>query len=210
MSGRALLLLGFTTGLSGAMIPGPLMFFTVSEAFRRGQVAGVLVALGHLLLEAIFVVGVVLGLRDLLSLPSFRTAVAWVGGIGLILMGGLILSSVPHLSLPRRQEVVFRGGPLLGGVFFSIASPGFLIWWATIGVSVLLQGALWQGPGIALVSAGHATPDIGWLWFVAWSVERGRAYCTDRIYRLIMAGMALWLVFLGVRMAASGWYGSPR
>lgn len=192
--------LGLSTGLSGAMIPGPLMFYAISEAFRRGQRAGVLVALGHLALEAVFVAGVIFGLRDLLSLSSFRTAVAWVGGLGLIVMGGLMLSHVPRLSLARQQELSFRGGPLLGGAFFSLASPGFLIWWATIGASVLLQGALREGPGIALVSLGHATADIGWLWFVAWSVERGRAYCTDRTYRFIMAGIALWLIILGALM----------
>ena len=67
--------LGLSTGLSGAMIPGPLFLYTVSEAFRQGQVVGIKVALGHLLLEACFVVLVVVGLRDFLSSAAFRTAV---------------------------------------------------------------------------------------------------------------------------------------
>ena len=43
--------IGLSTGLSGAMIPGPLTLYIVSEAFKSGQAAGLKVALGHLLIE---------------------------------------------------------------------------------------------------------------------------------------------------------------
>ena len=194
---------GLSTGLSGAMIPGPLFLYTASEAFHKGQWVGVKIALGHLLFEAGFVIVVMMGLRDLLSLAEFRIAVAWVGGLGLIIMGGLILARVRHLSLAQRAEMTFRWGPLVGGAFFSIASPGFLLWWATIGASIFLQGALSGTTGIAMVALGHAVADLVWYWFVAFSVERGRSYCTDRMYRAIMALIALCLIGLGVGFAAT-------
>jgi threonine/homoserine/homoserine lactone efflux protein len=190
--------IGLGTGLSGAMIPGPLFLYTVSEAFRHGQWVGIQIALGHLLLEAVFVALVVLGLREFLSAPAFQAAVVAVGGIGLIVMGGLILAKVRRLSLARRADVAFRWGPWAGGAFFSVASPGFLIWWATIGASVFLQGALSGLGGVTMVWAGHAVADLAWCWFVAFSVEQGRAYCSDRTYRLIMGLIALWLLGLGV------------
>jgi len=190
--------IGFSTGLSGAMIPGPLFLYTVSEAFRKGQWVGVKIALGHLLLEAVFVALVVLGLREFLVAPTFRAAVVAVGGIGLIVMGSVILIKVRRLSLVRHADVPFRWGPWVGGAFFSIASPGFLIWWATIGASVFLQGALAGITGLTMVWAGHAMADVVWCWFVAWSVEQGRAYCSDRTYRLIMGFIALCLIGLGL------------
>lgn len=189
---------GFSTGLSGAMIPGPLTLYIVSEAFREGQAAGLKAAAGHLLLEAGFVVLIVLGLRDLLSTAAFRTAVVWVGCIGLVVMGGLILRRLPRLSLTQRAQVAFQGGSIAGGAFFSLTSPGFLIWWATVGASVLLEGSLNGAPGIAMVASGHALADVAWCWFLAFSVERGRVYCSDRTYRAIMGLAALCLVVLGV------------
>ena len=42
--------IGFSTGLSGAMIPGPLFLYTVSEALSKGPGVGIKIALGHLLL----------------------------------------------------------------------------------------------------------------------------------------------------------------
>lgn len=190
--------LGLSTGLSGAMIPGPLFLYTVSEAFHKRHWVGLQIALGHLMLEACFVAVVMVGLRDWLASATFQTIVAWVGGLGLIVMGGLIVTQVRHLSLARRADVTFRGGPWLGGACFSLASPGFLIWWATIGASVVLQGLLRGPAGVTMVSLGHALADLGWYWFVAFSVERGKAYCDDRTYRAMMAGIAVWLIVLGV------------
>lgn len=189
---------GLSTGLSGAMIPGPLVLYTVSEAFRSGQGVGLKIACGHLLLEAAFVTLVLVGLHDWLASPTFTAAVAWIGGGGLMVMGLLILKSARHLSLAQRADVAFRWGPWAGGAFFSIASPGFLIWWATIGASVFLQGALLGKTGLAMVALGHALADLSWYWFVAFSVERGRPYCTDTTYRMIMAGIAVCLIVLGL------------
>ena len=203
MEGLALFGLGLSTGLSGAMIPGPLTLYTVSEAFRHGQAAGLKIAAGHLLLEGVFAALVVFGLRDLLASETVRHTVVWVGAGGLMIMGGLILLRVRRLSLAHTATVSFGGGPVLGGAFFSITSPGFLIWWATIGTSVLLQGSLAGAGGVVMVSMGHILADIGWCWFVAFSVERGRVYCTDRTYRLIMALVAITLIVLGIQLPAT-------
>lgn len=194
---------GVTTGLSGAMIPGPLFLYTVSEAFKDGQKAGIKIALGHLILEAGFVAIIIVGFRDLLSLASVKSAITWIGGFSLIVMGAVILSKVKHLSLATNSKVTFRGGSIVGGAFFSIISPGFLVWWATIGTSVLLQGLLLGAAGVVVIAIGHALADILWHWFVAFSVERGRSYCTDRTYRIIMACVALGLIILGAGLPIS-------
>ena len=193
-----LLIAGFTTGLSGAMVPGPLSLYVVSAAFEQGRWVGVKIAIGHLLLEAGFVALVVLGFRDGLSSMAFRVLVAWVGGLGLVVMGGLILAKVRSLSLVKNAHVVFHWGPIAGGAVFSLMSPGFLIWWATIGASVLLQGLLAGPAGLIMVSIGHAAADLLWCWFLAFSIERGKAYCTDHVYRVIMAVIAVCLIVLGI------------
>lgn len=196
-----LLGVGLSTGLSGAMIPGPLLLYTVSEAFHGGQQAGVKIALGHLLLEGCLLGMVVLGLRDWLASPAFRLAIAWIGGSGLIVMGLLILARLGRLSLTREADLHFRWGPLVGGAFFSLVSPGFLIWWATIGASVVLQGLLAGIAGLVMVAVGHALADLGWLWFVAFSIERGKAYCRDWLYRTVIGLMAVCLIVLGLGLA---------
>jgi threonine/homoserine/homoserine lactone efflux protein len=197
---------GFGTALSGMMIPGPLFLYTVSEALRHGHRTGVKIAGGHLLLEAGFVGLVMLGLRAFLGSAAVRIVVSLVGGCGLIIMGLLVLWKVRSLSLAQQSSVECRFGPWLGGALFSLVSPGFLLWWATIGASVLLQGALAGVAGVAMVLAGHALADVGWCWCIASSVSRGRRYCTDGPYRAVMACLAVGLLALGLSylLAARG------
>lgn len=190
------------------MIPGPLFLYTVSEAFHDGQVAGVKIALGHLLLESVFVAVVVLGMRELLAAAPVRAAVACLGGVGLVAMGFVLLRTVRHLTLTRQARVEFAWGSIVGGAFYSVISPGFLLWWATIGAPVFLQGALAGAAGIAAVAAGHACADLGWHWFVAWSVERGRPYCRDATYRLIITLIGLALIALGIGLPLTAARGS--
>ena len=42
-----LFVMGFLTGLSGAVIPGPLFAFVVSDTLKKGFISGPLSALGH-------------------------------------------------------------------------------------------------------------------------------------------------------------------
>ncbi len=189
---------GLSTGLSGAMIPGPLFMYTVSEAFRQGQWAGIKVTAGHLMLEAAFVSLIIVGLREWLSSPGLRWTIAWIGGFSLVLMGLLVLAKVRHLSLAREAHVHFQGGAVMAGAFFSVASPGFVLWWATIGAAVLFQGMLKGSGGLAAICAGHALADLVWHWFVAFSVERGKTYCSDSTYRFIISAMAVILILLGL------------
>ena len=113
-------------------------------------------------------------------------------------------SALPRSGFrPTSSARVVPWGLVGGGAFFSLTSPGFLVWWATIGASVFLKG-VWHGPsGLALVAIGHAIADIGWCWFIAFSVERGRSYYTDRIYRLTMMLIAACLMLLGIGMFVS-------
>ena len=47
--GSALVLLGigFVVGISGAMMPGPLLIYTIQESLKKGKWTGALVILGH-------------------------------------------------------------------------------------------------------------------------------------------------------------------
>jgi hypothetical protein len=48
-----------------------------------------------------------------------------------------------------------------------------------------------------------------WHWLVALSVEQGRAYCTDRAYRLLITAMATCLIVLGLGLPITAFWHRP-
>lgn len=102
----------FVVGLSGAMMPGPLLTVTIGESARRGFAAGPLVVLGHALLEGVLVVALSLGLASLITAPPVARGIAVVGGIFLIYLGW---GMARDAWLGRVELGVERAGPEVPG-----------------------------------------------------------------------------------------------
>ncbi|MEN6518749.1 MAG: LysE family transporter [Methanospirillum sp.] len=194
------LLLGFGVGLSGALAPGPTLLATISGAVRHGPLVGGRVAAGHLLVEGVLAVALVLGIAPLVL--SHRAGIAVVGGAALVGFGLLTVRSARHASLAPAAGGE-RVGPFLAGVLTSVANPYFWLWWATLG-GALLAGALAIGPGdAALFFAGHGTADLAWLLLVGAAVARGSAFLSDRAYRLLLGACGIVLVAIGTAYSAT-------
>ncbi len=194
------LLIGFGVGLSGALAPGPTLLATISGAVRHGPFVGARVAAGHLLVEGVLAVALVLGIAPFVL--SQRAGIAVVGGAALVGFGLLTVRSARTASLAP-SDGSERVGPFLAGVITSIANPYFWIWWATLG-GALLAGALASGPqDAALFLAGHGTADLAWLLLVGAAVARGSAFLPDRAYRMLLCTCGIALVAIGAAYAAT-------
>ncbi|MCK5083805.1 MAG: LysE family transporter [Candidatus Omnitrophica bacterium] len=193
-----LFIIGLGTGLSGAMIPGPLFLFTVSESLKKDSAVGLRIAIGHIIIEALFVVMIFLGFKNMLTSDGFMRLVSGLGGIALIVMGIVLLYGAAKMTLQVKDGVEFDYGAVVGGAFFSIVSPGFLIWWSTIGLSVVLKSLLFGLAGLTMVALGHWTADIGWHWFVSYFVNKRKYSMEDEPYRNVMRLLALGLVATGI------------
>ncbi|MBN1870247.1 MAG: LysE family transporter [Candidatus Omnitrophica bacterium] len=198
MSFVLLFIIGLGTGLSGAMIPGPLFLFTVSESLKKDATVGLRIAVGHIMIEALFVVMIFLGFKSMLTSQGFMHLISGLGGVALIGMGIILLYGAAQMSLQVEKGVEFDYGAVIGGAFFSIISPGFLIWWSTIGLSVVLKSLLFGLLGLATVALGHWMADIGWHWFVSYYIHKKMDYMDDRLYRNIVRLLAFGLVAAGV------------
>ncbi len=77
----------FVVALSGAMVPGPLLTFTISEAIRGGFITAPLIMLGHALLELLLVIGLLAGFSNYLKQPEVFSGIAILGGAFLLYMG---------------------------------------------------------------------------------------------------------------------------
>lgn len=205
----------FVVGLSGAMMPGPLLTVAIGESARRGFVAGPLLVLGHGILELALVVALALGLSAWLSVPAVGRAIALVGGAFLVYMGwgmakeawqGKVELGVnPGLGNPSPGS---RGlHPVLAGVLVSLSNPYWSLWWATVGLSYIVLSLKQGVPGLASFFAGHISSDLVWYSLVAAAVAGGRRFLSQGVYRAILVACGAFLVFLGasfIYMGATG------
>ncbi|MCX8034332.1 MAG: LysE family translocator, partial [Thermodesulfovibrio sp.] len=120
-------------------MPGPLFAVTVSEAPRRGWTTGPILVAGHGVLELILLIFIISGLGSFLQRKETFIIVAFIGGAFLFFMAFSMFRSIPNLSLRNNPDRQVRGSIFLSGILLSLANPYFTFWWATIGISYLIQ-----------------------------------------------------------------------
>ncbi|MFH2139148.1 MAG: LysE family transporter [Candidatus Omnitrophota bacterium] len=195
-----ILFTGFMIGLTGAMIPGPLTFFTVSGALRTNKFAGIKTITGHIIIELIIILIILFGFKRLFVDDSFLRGISLIGGAALMLMGGIFFLKSPKLSLSviKDENKKFEKSLIAGGVIFSIASPGFFIWWATIGLSTISKASISGLMGVTMLLMGHWLADIFWYGLLGYGVSKGKVYLTDFAYQNLIRLSGGLLLIIGL------------
>jgi len=214
----ALATTAFMVGLSGALMPGPLLTLTIEESTRRGASAGPLLVLGHAVLELLMLGLLLLGLGGFLAHPAVARIVAVIGGAVLIWLGadmvrGAIRGQVRLQLQPGDSDTapVLPPRPVLhtitAGGLISLANPYWLLWWATIGATFVAQATRLGAAGVSLFFSGHILSDLSWYSLVAAGVAAGRRVINQRAYRYLIIACGLFLLVLGVLFIAAGYRG---
>ena len=198
----------FIVALSGAMVPGPLMTYTIVrtiESKRMGFLMGVWVIAGHALLESAVVITLLLGFSAVLRNQLATRIIGTVGGVFLLYMGVRIVVDTLRKSKPQssQESKASRGigHPVLGGVLVSMSNPYWWFWWASIGFAFMLQYEIsfqnWQA--LAAFFLGHEAGDLLWYTLISVLTFLGRRQLNGKVY----AGV---LFCCGVVMIGFGFY----
>lgn len=212
----ALFTTAFMVGLSGALMPGPLLTLTIEESARRGAAAGPLLVLGHGLLELLMLFLLLFGLGGFLAHPVVSRVIAFLGGGVLLWMGAGMLRSARMEPLQLEFPKEGSGPKLLprpvfqtvaAGGIISLANPYWLLWWATIGAAFVAQAARLEAAGIAFFFGGHIFSDLGWYSLVACGVAAGRRFLGRQTYQYLIMFCGLFLMVLGILFIGAGYRG---
>ncbi len=190
--------IGFFIALSGALIPGPLLTYTIAKSSTYGARTGPLAVAGHVLVELAVLSLIALGLGVVLWSQAFQVGLGLIGGALLVVIGALSISKLTQSPDPKGM-VVTKYHPLLGGVMFStILNPTVIIWWATIGLATLMESFLIASlAGVVFWLLGHFLADLSWFSLVSLSVARGRRFLSTRGYRTLLLTCGCVLLALG-------------
>ncbi len=188
----------FWVGLSGAMVPGPMLTVTISDSMKKGFRAGPLVVLGHVITETSLIILLVLGLGWVIGSKTVTMIIGGFGGLMLIYIGYTIAKSPVPTEIPGEGEPVEKRGSILSGVITSITNPYFYLWWATVGWAFMLKGIEFAGIiGVLSFLVGHWGADLTWYSLVSFFTSKGRHVLPGKRYKIIMVVCGVFLVFLG-------------
>jgi len=190
----SLFFLGCVVGLSGAIIPGPLLAFTVYDTSKKGKMTGHSIIFGHALWESMIILIILLGFGGIIT--QNKLLIYIIGGIALALMGASMIRSKGDGIKMENSRV---SSSLVGGVFYTAFNPTQPPWWATGGLAILLTGIETMGIiGVVIVTAGHWFSDFAYYIFVSFIVHRQKRYINPHQKEIS--------VILGVFMALLGAY----
>lgn len=213
----------FVIGLSGAMMPGPVLSMTISETLlhrtRRGWLVGLAVPAGHAILEIGLMIALWLGASVVLGMPGVLRVIGLAGGITLIVFGVIGLRSA------RRGREAFTGSfspvadpaatgettvqatraaslrrPFAMGFVLSATSSGWWAWWASIGLNAIAISSVFVFSSVAVFVTfflGHLSSDFAWYGLVGGLVSASKKVMTARIYMIVLVATNIFLVVMG-------------
>ena len=204
------LLLGFTIGLTGALVPGPMLFATIELSLKRGWFAGPEVVFGHILAELVVTMLIIFGAASLVSSGTI-SAISIIGGFSLAVFGLLTVKGAKAAASSgaslEASDLKLTSNPIALGLITSVSNPYFWIWWLTAGSALVLKE---HELGILISIAfilGHWAADLSWFTAVSVSFSRGKALLSVRTHKMILYACGAFLVIFGFYFMLS--YNNP-
>ncbi|MCL7412443.1 MAG: LysE family translocator [ANME-2 cluster archaeon] len=190
-----MLFIGFSIGLTGALVPGPMLFATIETSLTRGWTSGPRVVFGHALIELLVFVLIVTGFSTLAD----HGVILWIS-----IIGGAVLVIFGVTTVREGRTATLSGGntvfksPFAAGVITSISHPYFWLWWLTAGAGLILMGLEVSLFAASVFLAGHLMADLGWYTVVSTTMSRGKSLMSEVLYQRILMGCGVFLIFFGL------------
>jgi len=185
---------------SGALAPGPLFFTNITHGTKSGAKGGLAFSVGHTIFELSLVMFLALTLQVVSNEPLIKLIVGVVGGTALLVFGALqirgALTPKPIAASEREQSLK---NPLLLGTVFTGLNPYFILWWLTIGLTLIITALeLASFVGVFIMYISHVWMDYAWLIGTAYLAKKGTNLAGRKGYRILMVIFGAILVCFGV------------
>lgn len=195
------LVLGFTVGISAALIPGPMMFATIGISMKKGWKAGFYVFSGHALVEFAIFLLILMGAVSIID-ESIISLVAIIGGVVILLFGLVTIKNAKKASRTNITASASRlntsSGPVSAGILTSALNPTLIIWWLTAGSAIILQEYMAGIFAVITFIIGHWIADLGFLVAVSSSFSKGKEFISQSMHEKVLYICGVFLTIFGL------------
>jgi len=157
-------------------MPGPLFAVTLKKA-AKSKAAGALIALGHGVVEFPLMI-LIFFLLSQFHIPNFvQVAVGLVGGFLMVLMG---IQTFRNRHKTEETKVSLKRDSLVAGIYTTAANAGFILWWLTIGTTLILNAQLFGLVGFSMFAGVHWLCDFTWYTVAALVIFKSQRFMNER------------------------------
>jgi threonine/homoserine/homoserine lactone efflux protein len=193
--------------LSGVMMPGPLFAVTIEKAAKR-KTAGLLIAVGHGIVEFPLMFLIYYGLTQFVTPDALQAVQITVGLVGGLLMMYMGFQTFRNRKKSSEKYESSKRDSLIAGIWTTAANAGFILWWMTIGTALIITAKSFGLLEFSVFGIVHWLCDFLWYALIALVIFKSRRFWTKRVHQAIFLfcfavlvgfgawffGSALWLV----------------
>ncbi len=163
--------------LSGVLMPGPLFAVTLRKA-EKSKVAGALIAVGHGIVEVPLMLLIFFVLSQFTIPSAVQVAVGLIGGFLMVLMG---IQTFRKRNKTDDAPASLKRDSVLAGIYTTAANAGFILWWLTIGTTLILNAQLFGLVGFSVFAGVHWLCDFSFYTLAAMAVFKSQRFWNDRV-----------------------------
>jgi len=164
---------------------------TIAKSFKE-KMAGVLISLGHGVIEFPLMFLIYFGFTLLKPGSPTYKIISLVGGLMLIYMGVQMLKTRKETATEFPYS---KYGALVSGILATGANPYFLLWWFTNGAALVINASIFGSIGFLIFAITHWSCDLLWNTFVSLSVFKSKRFWTKRVHEIVFGFCVV--VFIG-------------
>jgi len=169
--------------LSGVLMPGPLFAITLKKASKRPSV-GALVSIGHGIIELPLMLLIYFALGQFANIPAqVEIVVGLSGGLFMIFMG------IRTYRNRNRVDKNLEGSAqdsVVAGIWATAANAGFILWWLTVGTTLIISAKQFYGfLGFSVFAGVHWLCDFVWYTIIAILVFKSVQFWSAKTHKVI-------------------------
>lgn len=185
--------------LSGVMFPGPTFAGTIAKGCND-KFAGMKIAVGHGIIEIPLITLLFFGFAEFFKNNFVKIFIGIVGGAILLYIGFNMIRLRNNLKfgnacLPYNSITV--------GILTTISNPYFFLWWATIGLTLILIATSFGIFAVVLFAVVHWSCDFLFDSFVSYSIFKSRKFWTEKTYSYVFGICGVIILIFGVWFIAT-------
>lgn len=194
------LLISFAAVIS----PGPVTAAILSEAPRSGWRSGLIIAIGHSILELVILILISLGLSIVMQKPQVLMLISLGGSLILFWIGANYILAVwkDKFHLPQPNQIVSTKSSaalIVLGIMTTLSNPFWYMWWVTVAAGYLAQAKAISMAAVMAFYMGHISADFIWDTALAAITSTGHRWLSQQAYRGLVFVTGGFMTYLGFR-----------